>query len=164
MTWNPHKMMGSPLQTAAFFTRHKVCYNSNAVECRFSSFKIFCTGSCILKMSIIQNCIQKLKPLNVLHQLLHCEKSIQSFKFFVQIKQRCIHSNLLSYFVSSITYLLPALYLTLLTDCVDRISFLPATRPMLPTCSNRTSSTTSLTTQATSPYSVAAKTIPSNFG
>lgn len=91
-------------------------------------------------------------------------KNLQSFKFFVQIKQRCIHSNLLSYFVSSITYLLPALYLTLLTDCVDRISSLPATRPMLPTCSNRTSSTTSLTTQVTSPYSVAAKTIPSNFG
>lgn len=115
-------------------------------------------------MSIIQNCIQKLKPLNCF-TLVATLKNLQSFKFFVQMKQRCIHSNLLSYFVSPITLnLLPALYLTLLTDCVDRISSLPATRPMLPTCSNRTSSTTSLTTQATSPYSVAAKTIPSNFG
>lgn len=24
MTWNPHKMMGAPLQSAAFLTRHKV--------------------------------------------------------------------------------------------------------------------------------------------
>lgn len=34
MTWNPHKMMGSPLQTAAFFTRHKnllpPCHSANA--------------------------------------------------------------------------------------------------------------------------------------
>ncbi|KAK3092362.1 hypothetical protein FSP39_001932 [Pinctada imbricata] len=34
MTWNPHKMMGAPLQTAAFLTRHKdllpQCHSANA--------------------------------------------------------------------------------------------------------------------------------------
>lgn len=68
-----------------------------------------------MSLHVFQNCLQKLKPLNINICCYTVKKLIVILFFFVQIKQRCFYSNLLSYFVNSILLsFIPVIYLTLL--------------------------------------------------
>lgn len=86
-------------------------------------------------MSLFQNCLQKLKPLNINICCYTVKKLIVIlFFFFVQIKQRCFYSNLLSYFVNSI--ILSFNYSCLIFDIANRfvLTESPSTLPLGQCC------------------------------
>ena len=44
MTWNPHKMMGAPLQCAMFLTKHKVNKLRQLIWSNVTHYRVFVGG------------------------------------------------------------------------------------------------------------------------